>query len=338
MEAEPTHQVMRPAEVAGDLLRRLRSRISFDGGALVLMDPVTGLFSTGAVDSLPVATCHPFFRTEVEDGPRTLRRLAVAERPASAISVVSHPDDPLVRQVLQPFGYGSELRVVFRDAKAAWGGVSLWRIADRPDFGAEDVAELEAWSEPVGAELREAVLASLVAPHGSGYETRGLVVVADGAVVEASPGLGEVLHELRDPDRQDYRHLEHLTALAAGHDRFTAVIGTARGWLVAHGTPLAEGRVGITLTAAEPSRLLGARVAAAGLSTREIEVTRLLCRGHSDREIARELGVSDHTAHDHVRAVRRKLGVRSRAEVSALIFADAWFDDFLATAAVNHSG
>lgn len=308
MEADRAHRAQGPAQVAGDVLHRLRGRIPCDGGALVLMDPVTGLFSTGAVDSLPVATCHPFFRTEVEDGPRTLRRLAVAERPASAISVESHPDDPLVRQVLLPFGFGSELRVVFRDARAAWGGVSLWRLAGRPGFSAGEVTHLETWSAPVGAELRDAVLASLGAPHDSGYEARGLVVVADGEVVEASPGLDDVLQELADPNRQDYRHLEHLTALAAGHDRFTTVIGTARGWLVAHGTPLAEGRVGITLTAAEPSRLLGARVAAAGLSAREVEVTRLLCRGSSDREIARSLGVSDHTAHDHVRAVRRKLG------------------------------
>jgi DNA-binding NarL/FixJ family response regulator len=87
-----------------------------------------------------------------------------------------------------------------------------------------------------------------------------------------------------------------------------------------------------------PADLLGALVAGAGLTPREVEVTRLLCRGLTDAEIARELTVSAHTAHDHVRAVRTKLGVRNRAEVASRVFADHYFERFLATASVVHDG
>ena len=337
MTVDRQERAAAPAEVARDVLSRLRARFPCDGGALVLMDPVTGMFSTGAVDALPVETCHPFFRTELVDGPRTLRALAASERPASAVRADDDPDDPLVREVMRPFGFASELRAVFRDAKVPWGGVSLYRRDSRPGFTASDVSALEAMSERIGAELRDAVVASIRPSARGGPTSSGLIVVDRGAVVETSPGLGTVLNELADPGMQDYRHLEHLTALATEHGRFSTVIRTSTGWLAAHGTPLAAGRVAISLSTADPVRLFGARAVAAGLSARELEVTRLLCRGHSDRQIARGLGISEHTAHDHVRAVRRKLGVSSRSEVSALVFADAWFEDFLSSAAVTHS-
>ncbi len=90
------------------------------------------------------------------------------------------------------------------------------------------------------------------------------------------------------------------------------------------------------LAASTPAELFGSLVAGVGLSAREVEVTRLLCQGLTDTEIARELGISAHTAHDHVRAVRRKLGVRNRGEVAARIFADHYLDRFLETADVAH--
>jgi DNA-binding NarL/FixJ family response regulator len=49
---------------------------------------------------------------------------------------------------------------------------------------------------------------------------------------------------------------------------------------------------------------------------REREVTRLLARGLTNREIGRRIFVSESTAKFHVRNVMRKLGVHSRAEVA----------------------
>jgi len=52
-----------------------------------------------------------------------------------------------------------------------------------------------------------------------------------------------------------------------------------------------------------------------GLTVREIEVTPLLLRGESNREIADRLNISEHTARHHTENVLGKLGVRSRAAI-----------------------
>lgn len=50
------------------------------------------------------------------------------------------------------------------------------------------------------------------------------------------------------------------------------------------------------------------------LTARQIEVLVELCSGRSNREIAKELGMSENTVRVHVSAIFRMLGVRSRTE------------------------
>jgi len=59
------------------------------------------------------------------------------------------------------------------------------------------------------------------------------------------------------------------------------------------------------------------------LTTREWEVVELLLRSASTSEIASELGVAPVTIRRHVGSVERKLGVSTRAEVVALLMAEA---------------
>jgi DNA-binding NarL/FixJ family response regulator len=68
-----------------------------------------------------------------------------------------------------------------------------------------------------------------------------------------------------------------------------------------------------------PRPEVGAVARLAALSPREVEVLRLLARGLSNAEIARELFVSDATAKTHVSNVLAKLRLRDR--VQAVIFA-----------------
>ncbi len=58
-----------------------------------------------------------------------------------------------------------------------------------------------------------------------------------------------------------------------------------------------------------------------GLTPRELQVLRLVATGKSNREIARDLVVSEHTVARHVQNIFAKLGVSSRTAASAFAFA-----------------
>ena len=58
----------------------------------------------------------------------------------------------------------------------------------------------------------------------------------------------------------------------------------------------------------------------AGLTSREVEVLKLLARGHSNSELARRLHVSSRTVEHHVAAILEKLSVHSRTEAVVAAF------------------
>jgi non-specific serine/threonine protein kinase len=58
------------------------------------------------------------------------------------------------------------------------------------------------------------------------------------------------------------------------------------------------------------------------LTQREREVALLLARGLTNRQIARELSISERTAGNHVAKILRKLGLSSRAQIGALVVED----------------
>jgi DNA-binding NarL/FixJ family response regulator len=55
-----------------------------------------------------------------------------------------------------------------------------------------------------------------------------------------------------------------------------------------------------------------------GLSERELEILRLIADGRANKEIARQLVISERTARTHVSNVLRKLGVSSRTQAALL--------------------
>jgi DNA-binding NarL/FixJ family response regulator len=54
-----------------------------------------------------------------------------------------------------------------------------------------------------------------------------------------------------------------------------------------------------------------------GLSPREAQILGLVARGLSNREIGRELVISEHTAANHVRSILRKTGSANRTEAAS---------------------
>ena len=66
--------------------------------------------------------------------------------------------------------------------------------------------------------------------------------------------------------------------------------------------------------------LTGAAGGTHGLTARELEVLRLIAAGRSNRDIASELVISEHTVARHVQNIFRKLDVSSRTAASAFAY------------------
>ena len=57
----------------------------------------------------------------------------------------------------------------------------------------------------------------------------------------------------------------------------------------------------------------------AALTKRELEVARLVANGSSNKEIARQLGITERTVKAHVGAVFQKLNVRDRLQLALIV-------------------
>jgi DNA-binding NarL/FixJ family response regulator len=118
----------------------------------------------------------------------------------------------------------------------------------------------------------------------------------------------------------------------ADHTRRPVVVESlrrgAKAWLLSSASPEAlqaavlAGAVGLTVlddraTSAMlsvPSGDPGPSYTGEQLTSRELEVLRLLGRGYPSKTVARELGISEHTAKFHVSSILGKLGASSRTE------------------------
>ena len=62
--------------------------------------------------------------------------------------------------------------------------------------------------------------------------------------------------------------------------------------------------------------------ASRALTARQAQVARLLASGHTDKQVARELGISPHTARSHAENILRRLGISSRSAVLSALLAN----------------
>ena len=60
------------------------------------------------------------------------------------------------------------------------------------------------------------------------------------------------------------------------------------------------------------------------LSESQVAILRLISRGHSNREIAAEVHLSENTVKTHIQEIFRKLGVRNRVEAAILAGKSGW--------------
>jgi DNA-binding NarL/FixJ family response regulator len=64
----------------------------------------------------------------------------------------------------------------------------------------------------------------------------------------------------------------------------------------------------------EPSPTADATPGGEHLTAREVEILRLMARGHRNKQVAAQLNISEHTVKFHISSVMAKLGARTRTE------------------------
>jgi ATP/maltotriose-dependent transcriptional regulator MalT len=189
----------------------------------------------------------------------------------------------------------------------------LWAFADAalaaadPDAGRSAADELDAIARDSNAPVLAASAATV----------RGSLLLAEGDVPAAMTSLRRATalwQELRLPYEGARARMAYGLALRAAGDEDGARL-ELRAALAAFE------RLGAAGDAAAASDLLGGpKELPRGLTAREAEVLRLVASGKTNRDIAVELVISEHTVARHLQNMFVKLGVASRAAATAFAY------------------
>jgi len=346
--------------------------VPHDAAMWFALDPTTGFAAAPArFENLDESLCDVFWHHEFHDHDATLFRDMIRDGVPAASMRIATDDRPMRsvrwREFLRPQGYDDEVRIVFRTGDSAWAVGALMRDAGRPAFDKGEIELLTRISAAVSPILRSQAAAAGAGPVLGSASAPGLLLFStDGQFLSANPEAEHWLDEVCGPATEEAvgwstmlahpfrRDLDVPTALVALLASARAVAdGVESGpcrlrlrtwsgrWLVLHastlGAPLggdaAPGVIAVVIEPATSSDIAPIVIEAYGLSPREREVVRAIARGSSTPEIASALFLSPHTVRDHVKAIFEKVGVSSRGELVAKLFAEHYLDPFHADAA-----
>ncbi|MEZ3160438.1 LuxR C-terminal-related transcriptional regulator [Microbacterium sp. BWT-B31] len=332
-------------ELFDELSAQLRKIVPFDGSAWFGTDPATVLATHPVrIENVEPGHCESYWSREYsEEDVLLFRDLARAESPAD--SLFHATDDRPARSVryrefLQPQGYSDEVRAAFRVGASTWGVVDLFRDASARPFSEDDVAVIRSLTPAIATALRSFATYTRSSAGGADADGPGTALYhADGTLVSLDDQAERWFAELAGAH---WRHRESplMATVSAVVARADAVaVGRERGasmarlraeggrWLTVHASSLrsTDDLPGLTVVVIEPAKsaqIAPIIVEAYSLTPREREITQALARGLTNNEIAGQLHLSAHTVRDHLKAIFSKVGVGSRGELVAKIFAD----------------
>jgi DNA-binding CsgD family transcriptional regulator len=321
--------------------KRLCSLIALDEIWWWTTDPATGFFTSFYSIDPPCehdfAVCHRVHANEfLEPDYNKFRVLARRASPAGVLSIGTggHPGrSARYRDILVPMGYEHELRLALVRGPTCWGGLTLLRTEEEPDFSEADARALTRLLDPLTEGLRIGIVLGAVMTDEVTDGPGLLLLDQDARMSAATPAAERWLEELgRDTALGGVPEVVRSVAAAAAQlEDEAAASGVAPRarlrsrsgrWLVVHGSRVRErdDEVAIIIEEAKPSEIAPIVIDAYGLSEREAELTRLVLQGFSTKEIASELHLSPYTVQDHLKSIFEKFAVRSRRELVARLF------------------
>jgi DNA-binding CsgD family transcriptional regulator len=235
-----------------------------------------------------------------------------------------------------PLGLGDELRAGLIASKECWGVLCLHREDASHGFDDRELDLIRRISPHVAEGLRRAITIGPTAADTAGTGAPGIIVLdEDLAVMSMNPQAEEWLAEIDEADWPSRSELPTVVyAAAARLARFekgaalpelpaaVRLRSRAGRWLSVHASRLrgpSAPQIGVVIEPAPATQITSLLLSAYGLTTAQSRVVALVIRGHSTRQIVRELHISANTVQEHLTAVFDKFGVRSRRELVATV-------------------
>lgn len=341
-----------------ETLRQLRKLIAIDSYWFATADPATLLFTGSVVEGIPERMTSRFVANEfLQDDVNKWAQLTRTARSTNALYAATQgrPNDSTrYREILAPLHFGDELRAALMDGSSCWGFLCLHREQSSANFTPEEVAVVSQITPHVAVGLRTALLIDNAAMPDEAAGPGLLLLAEDLSVSAMTPNAERWLTEIADwPQRSELPQVIYGIAAqvamlerkgAAWHDQMPrARIRTSSGqWLMLHASRLANssevGRTAVILEVARPTEIAPIVLHAYNLTEREAHVSQLVLKGLSTAEIAASLSLSALTVQQHLKAVFDKIGVRSRRELTALIFAQQYMPRILSGSRIGVDG
>jgi DNA-binding CsgD family transcriptional regulator len=328
-------------ELLEEVAPRIDRVIPSDGFFIGATDPHTSLaFGAGVVRDLPHDMCAPTWDYEFRV-PDYMKFVDITASPRSVADLHEEtggrPErSPRWREYGTATGYRSEVRTTFSIGGSQWGVAQFDRLGDSPRFSDDEKTWLERAAPIIAVALRRALVAQPAASPAS--RGPGILVLDPGgraisATSEAAAWLDE-LESVFGPQTNGALPVPleanaYASRVRGAVDRSCESVPRARlrtrsgVWLLMHGSLLqGTDNLALVIEPAKGGDVAPLIVEAYGLTQRELDVTRAIARGVGTAEIAKHLFVSQHTVRDHVKSVFEKVGVSSRGELVAKVFAD----------------
>ncbi|MDX6474551.1 MAG: hypothetical protein QOH95_62, partial [Gaiellaceae bacterium] len=298
-----SEQGLDPTALLGEAEARIRAVVPYDAGAWWTVDPET-LLPTHLGGSINTPYPDESFSSADYDVFDRLDR--------SGLDAVAEEDGTYV---------------LARSGNATWAAARLTRACYPAGFTQPELDYLCSVARFIGAGVRE-YLCQAMWRSGHSVVPGVLIVAEDGRVDDATPEMagwlarlgaeerGVLPVSLRGLVRQTLEQRVGEAPLRPAKVRIRLPEGD---WVVARATRFTadETRTAVMMKAATRSDVGTLFLAVHGLTPREREITELLVAGADPHEVAACLHLSIHTVRSHVKTIFAKVGVGSRAELTA---------------------
>jgi DNA-binding CsgD family transcriptional regulator len=292
------------------------------------VDPTTLHFTRASRQDINDEAAAEFLAHETGiDDVVKFRALAAAPDPVGTLFHATGGaarDSARWRDVIEPLGWGDELRVALRDGGRTWGVLCLHRGRDDAPYDERDVAAVRTVVPALARALRRTALGTSAPGPGP---APGVMVLDETLRVRSMTGAAAEWLDLLGGVVAGVPILVASVAglaLTTGQPQLARTVIAGGRWVTVHASPLhgeSVERVAVILEPAHPADALPVLAVVARLTPREVEVATAALGGLSDRAISRALRLSEHTVQDHLKSIYAKVGARGRGELVARLLA-----------------